>query len=139
MTKREQIMEAIKTALAGISGVNDANIFRSRTIPYGQAQLPAISIEPLAEEASSTVHRLYDWTLGVRITIGIKSKIPDKDADDIMSDVHEKLIENSNLYALIQDISITSNNFSNYDADGGFGMIEMNYAIKYRTSENSLT
>lgn len=138
-TKREQIMLAVKGALTGISGVDNASVYRSRVDPFGQNKLPAITVEPLGEVAQNDIHMVTDWTLQTRINILVKAKIPDQNGDPIVLDVHEKLSASTLLKNLIIDMSINSINFNNFEGDGGLGIIEMNYSIRYRTQENSLT
>ena len=67
-SKREDILDAIKTALAGTVGVS-TRIYRSRTIPLAQrSQLPALIIEWSSDNPEqNTALPTLDWSLSVSV------------------------------------------------------------------------
>ena len=65
-TKRETILAAIRTALTGTTGVG-TRTYRSRVEPLARGELPAIVVEPTADNAEqNTSLPTLDWNLTVR-------------------------------------------------------------------------
>ena len=56
-SKREQIIAALKTTLAGTTGVS-TRIYRSRIEPITNGESPAIVIEPVTDEPSIIVQAI---------------------------------------------------------------------------------
>ena len=81
-SKREQILAALKTTLAGTTGVS-TRIYRSRIEPITNGESPAVVIEPITDEPSTnnSSYLKIDWTLRVRIVDIIRGTIPDTVGD----------------------------------------------------------
>ena len=81
-SKREQILAALKTTLAGTTGVS-TRIYRSRIEPITNGESPAVVIEPITDEPSTnnSSYLKIDWTLRVRIVVIIRGTIPDSVGD----------------------------------------------------------
>jgi hypothetical protein len=77
--KREQIIAAVATALAGTTGVS-TRIYRSRAEAFARDEAPAIIIEPAADvprgEPVSTCK--IDWTLTIAVIVYTRGAIPDR-------------------------------------------------------------
>ena len=71
--KRESIVAAVTSALAGTTGVS-TRIYRSRAEAFARDEAPAIIIEPAADvprgEPVSTCK--IDWTLTIAIIVGLR-------------------------------------------------------------------
>lgn len=143
-SKREQILAAMATALAGTSGVS-TRIWRSRAEAISRNESPALLIEPATEttidpEGTGGVSfcRL-DWRLVVRIGVITRGPIPDQLADPILLDIHQRLMTDTNLAALIMSIYPSSCEWQAADGDGTAGVAICNWLIRYRTSVNDIT
>ena len=77
--KRESILAAITTTLAGTVGVGP-RIYRSRVEAFARNEAPAILIEPAADTAQdppiSNCH--IDWRLTVDVAVYTRGAIPEQ-------------------------------------------------------------
>lgn len=138
MTKREQILAAIRTALTGTTGVG-ARIYRSRVEPMARAESPAIVVEPVSDTAEqNTSLPTLDWSLTVRVAVIVRGAIPDQQADPIVESLHAKLMTDLTLGGVAIDIQPQSVNFEMVEADQPAGVISCDYLIRYRTSVANL-
>lgn len=138
-TKREQILQAIKSALAGTAGVG-TRIYRSRTEPISRGESPAIVIEPLRDgPQQNTSLPTLDWTLNARVTVIVRGQVPDQLADPIVEDLHAKLMADLSLGGIAIDIQPGPVIFELLEADQPAGAISCNYLIRYRTAVSSLS
>ena len=137
-TKRERVLAAVASALAGTTGVS-TRIYRSRVEPISKAESPAIVIEPLSDTASqNTALPTLDWAMTVRITVIVRGATPDQLADPIIESMHAKVMADLTLggYAIdVQPIGVT---FVLTEADGAAGEIQCDYRVLYRTSVTNL-
>lgn len=137
-TKRERILAAVASALAGTTSVS-TRIYRSRVEPISKAESPAIVIEPLSDTASqNTALPTLDWAMTVRVTVIVRGATPDQLADPIIESFHAKLMADLTLggYAIdVQPIGVT---FVLTEADGAAGEIQCDYRVQYRTSVTNL-
>ena len=53
-TKREQILDQIKTTLAGTTNVS-TRIYRSRVVPLSRGESPALVIEPVSDSSETNL------------------------------------------------------------------------------------
>lgn len=137
-TKREQILSALHTALAGTTGV-DTRIYRSRVEPLTRAESPALVIEPDTDTPTqNTSLPTLDHSLNVRIVIIIRATVPDQAADPIIESLHAKLMADLNLGGLTIDIQPGPTKFTLEAADTPVGVIYCTYRVLYRTSVSSL-
>ncbi|QDP47274.1 MAG: hypothetical protein Unbinned4294contig1002_46 [Prokaryotic dsDNA virus sp.] len=132
-TKRESILADIASSLAGTVQVS-TRIYRSRVVPLSRGESPAIVIEPTSDtpEYSLRLDRL-DWSLGVRISIIVRSSVPDQAADPIVEDVHSKMMNDLTAGGYAIDVEPGSTSFEQIDADQPAGVIGMDFVVKYRT------
>lgn len=135
VTKREQILAAIATTLAGATGVS-SRIYRSRQEAFGRSESPAIVIEPAPDSPSpepvSTCK--IDWTLNVSIAVYARGTVPDQVADPVILSLHSKLMADRTLGGLAMDIYPASVD-PQFDAgDLATAWIVCSYIVRYRTT-----
>jgi len=142
-TKRENILDQIKTSLANTTNVG-TRIYRSRVVPLARNESPALVIEPISDtcEQNLSLPKL-DWSLTVRISIIVRAStsddVPDSVADPIVESVHSKMTADLTLNSTCIDVQPQSVSFEMVDADQAAGVIGMDFLIRYRTSVNSVT
>jgi len=138
-TKREQILSAIKTALAGTTGVG-TRIYRSRVEPLARQESPAIVIEPVSDTAEqNTALPTLDWSLVVRVAVIVRGNVPDQQADATVQSLHGKIMADLTLGGYAIDVQPRSVNFELVEADQPAGVISCEYLVRYRTSVTNLT
>lgn len=139
MTKREQIISAIVTALAGTTDVGN-RIYRSRVEPFARAESPAIVVEPLNDTAQqNTSLPTLDWSLTVRVAIIVRGNVPDQLADPIVESAHAKLMADLTLGGYAIDVQPQNVAFELVEADQPAGVISLDYLVRYRTNVADLT
>lgn len=138
MTKREQILAAIRSTLTNTVGVG-TRIYRSRVEPLARQESPAIIVEPLKDTcAQNTSLPTLDWSLVVRIAVVIRANIPDQAADPVVESLHSKLMEDLTLGGLAIDIQPLQVEFQTVEADVPAGVVVCDYRVQYRTSVTNL-
>ena len=139
-SKREQIIAALKTTLAGTTGVS-TRIYRSRIEPITNGESPAIVIEPVTDEPSinSSSYLKIDLTLRIRIVVIVRGTIPDNVGDPTVESLFTKVLNDPTVGGLAKDIRPATKNFEVLDADQPAGLITCEFEIDYRTSYNSLS
>lgn len=138
-TKREDILAAIKTALAGTTGVG-TRIYRSRVEAVARAESPALVIEPLTDNpVQNTALPTLDWTLRVRISVIVRGETPDKVADPTIQSLHSKIMADLTLGGEAIDVEPAQTTFNFFEADNPAGVIFCEYDVRYRTQVADLT
>jgi hypothetical protein len=138
MTKREQILAAIRTALTGTTGVG-TRIYRSRIEPMARQESPAIVVEPLEDTAQqNTSLPTLDWSLTVRIAVVVRANVPDQAADPIVESLHSKVMADLTLGGLAMDIQPLRVEFQTVEADQPAGVVMCDYLVRYRSSVTNL-
>lgn len=138
MTKREQILAAIRSALTGTTGVS-TRIYRSRVEPMARQESPAIVVEPLKDKAEqNTSLPTLDWSLLVRVAVVIRANVPDQAADPVVESLHSKLMADLTLGGLAMDIQPIQVEFQAIEADVPAGVVMCDYLVRYRTSVDNL-
>ena len=138
MTKREQILAAIRTALTGTAGVG-TRIYRSRVEPLARSESPAIVVEPLKDRCEqNTSLPTLDWSLLVRVAVVVRANVPDQAADPVVESLHAKLMADLTLGGLAIDIQPFQVEFQAVEADVPAGVVVCDYLVKYRTSVTAL-
>jgi hypothetical protein len=137
-TRRETILAAVASALAGTTGVS-TRIYRSRVEPMSRGESPAIVIEPVQDQAEqNTSLPTLDWSLTVRISVIVRGATPDQLADPTVESLHSKLMADLTLGGYAIDVQPQSVNFELVEADQPAGVISCDYLIRYRTSVTNL-
>ncbi len=139
-SKREQILAALKTTLAGTTGVS-TRIYRSRIEPITNGESPAIVIEPVTDEPSinSSSYLKIDWTLRIRIVVIVRGTIPDNVADPTVESLFTKVLNDPTVGGLAKDIRPATQTFEAIEADTPAGLTTCEFEIDYRTGYNSLS
>lgn len=137
-TKREQILSAITSSLAGTAGVG-SRIYRSRVEAFARDEAPAIVVEPETDNAQTYSDCKLDWTLTVLVAIHTRGNIPDQLADPIAIDVHSKLMADRSLGGLVIDIVPGQVSWQRDKADLTSLWMVNPFQIRYRTAASNLT
>jgi hypothetical protein len=139
MTKREQILAAIRTALNGTTGVG-SRIYRSRVEPLARQESPAIIVEPVRDNCDqNTSLPTLDWSLLVRVAVVVRANVPDQAADPTIESLHSRLMADLTLGGLAIDIQPVQVEFQTVEADVPAGVAMCDYLVKYRTSVVNLS
>jgi hypothetical protein len=137
-TRRETILAAVASTLAGTTGVS-TRIYRSRVEPLTRGESPALVIEPISDTAEQlTSLPMLDWSLTVRIAVIVRGNIPDQLADPTVESLHSKLMADLTLGGYAIDIQPQAVNFEMVEADQPAGVITCDYLIRYRTTVANL-
>jgi hypothetical protein len=137
-TRRETILAAIASTLAGTTGVS-TRIYRSRVEPLTRGESPALVIEPISDSAEQlTSLPKLDWSLTVRIAVIVRGNIPDQLADPTVESLHSKLMADLTLGGYAIDIQPQGVSFEMVEADQPAGVIACDYLIRYRTTVANL-
>ena len=138
-TKREQILSAIVTTLAGTTGVS-TRIYRSRVEPLARQESPAIVVEPVVDQPQqNTSLPTLDWSLTVRVAVIVRGTVPDQQADATVQSLHAKLMADLTLGGYAIDVQPSLVNFEMVEADQPAGVISCDYVVRYRTQVADLT
>jgi hypothetical protein len=138
MTKREQILAAIRTALTDTVGVG-TRIYRSRVEPMARQESPAIVVEPLEDTAEqNTSLPTLDWSLTVRVAVVVRANVPDQAADPIVESLHSKMMADLTLGGIAIDVQPLRVEFQTVEADVPAGVVMCDYLVRYRTSVGNL-
>ena len=137
-TRRESILSHIVTALAGTPGVG-TRIYRSRVEAFARSECPAITVEPITDEASiDTSLPTYTWRLTVRIAVLVRGLVPDQLADPIVADMHRRLVADLTLGGYAMDIQPINVSWELVESDQPTGVVMCDYRILYRTTVSDL-
>jgi hypothetical protein len=138
-TKRENILAAITTALAGTTGVG-TRIYRSRAEPMSRGESPAIIIEPVSDTpVQNTSLPTLDWTLRIRIVVIERATVPDQAADDTIESLHAKIMSDLTLGGYAIDVQPAQTSYQLIEADQPAGIISCEFDVRYRTQVADLT
>jgi hypothetical protein len=136
-TRRELILARIKSNLDSATGVT---VYRSRVEPLARGEVPAIIVEPVADQPSETnVYNKLLWTLRVRVAVLVRSGVPDDASDTFSQQVHNLIMNDATANGYALDITADRVEFSLYEADVPFGVVSMDYLVKYRSDRVDLT
>jgi hypothetical protein len=139
MTKRESILSALVSSLAGTTGVG-TRIYRSRVEAFARSECPALVIEPLSDEATiDTSLPTLTWRLGVRIAVIVRGNIPDQLADPIIESLHSKLMADLTVGGNAMDIQPINVSWELVESDQPTGVVMCDYRVLYRTSYTNLS
>lgn len=138
-TKRESIMQALFTALAGTTNVG-TRIYRSRVEPVARAESPALVLEPVSDVVEqNTCLPTLDHLLTVRVVVIVRAAVPDQASDPIVQSLHAKMVADLSLGGLAIDVQPGPTEFTLEQADTPVGVIYCTYRIQYRTSVGDLS
>ena len=138
--KRERILAAITTALAGTVQVG-SRIYRSREEAFARNEAPALVIEPGIDtptvEPVSTCK--IDWRFNVVVAVHTRGAIPDQLAAPIVVSVHLRIMADRSLGGLALDVLPGPVDHQREQADAAAGWTVLSYVVRYRTSIEDLS
>jgi hypothetical protein len=138
-TKRELILEAIKTALTG-SATLGATVYRSRVTPLARGESPAVIVEPVRNDVEqNTCLPTLDHSMQVRVAVIVRGDIPDQLADPVIAAAHSAIMADLTLGGIAIDVQPGETEFTMQDADQPVGVIFSIYIVRYRTSVGDLS
>jgi len=138
-TKRELILEAIKTALTG-SATLGATVYRSRMTPLARGESPAVIVEPVRNDVEqNTCLPTLDHSMQVRVAVIVRGEIPDQLADPVIAAAHSAIMADLTLGGIAIDVQPGETEFTMQDADQPVGVIFSIYIVRYRTSVGDLS
>jgi hypothetical protein len=138
-TKRELILEAIKTALTS-SATLGATVYRSRVTPLARGESPAVIVEPVRNDVEqNTSLPTLDHSMQVRVAVIVRGEIPDQLADPVIDAAHAAIMADLTLGGLAIDVQPGETEFTMQDADQPVGVIFSIYIVRYRTSVGDLS
>ena len=136
-TRRELILARMKTNLDAIT---NATVYRSRVEPLARGETPAIIIEPVEDNPTSTnFFDKLDWSMRVRVSTIVRAAIPDDDSDTYTQQVHLRLMADQTINSYALDLTPDRTDFSLVEADVPLGIISQDFIVHYRTSRSDLT
>jgi hypothetical protein len=139
-TKREDILAAITTSLAGVTGIG-GRVYRSRQEAFSRAESPSIIIEPISDRSSpSTVSTSrIDWTMQVAITVYARGLVPDQVADPVIQSIHSSLMADRSIGGLAMDLWPVAFEPQFDKGDLAIAWIVNTYQVRYRTAVTTLS
>jgi diphthamide biosynthesis methyltransferase len=138
-TKRELILEAIKTALTS-SATLGATVYRSRVTPLARGESPAVIVEPVRNDVEqNTCLPTLDHSMQVRVAVIVRGDIPDQLADPVIAAAHSAIMADLTLGGIAIDVQPGETEFTMQDADQPVGVIFSIYIVRYRTSVGDLS
>lgn len=135
-TRRELILSQIKTNLDAATGVM---VYRSRVEPLARGEVPAIIVEPVADQPNEAFINKLQWSLRVRVTVLVRAGVPDDASDAYSQQVHNLIMSDTTVNGYALDIDPDRVDFSLYEADVPLGVVSMDYLVKYRSDRVDLT
>ena len=136
-TRRELILARMKT---NQDAITNATVYRSRVEPLARAETPAIIIEPVEDNPTSTnFFDKLDWSMRVRVSTIVRAAVPDDDSDTYTQQVHLRLMADPTINSYALDLTPDRTDFSLVEADIPLGIISQDFIVRYRTSRSDLT
>ena len=137
-TRRETILDAVVTALAGTTNVG-TRIYRSRVTAFTREETPSLLVTWDSDNPVQTTSLpKLDWTLDISIAVIVRGDIPDKVADPVVESLHSKVMADLTLGGVATNVIPTGTTNEAVDSDQPAGIVTVNYQIKYRTSNTNL-
>lgn len=134
MTKREQILAAVKTKLQTMSSISSSKVFRSRVDPFLAENLPGVTIEPAGDVVISATIAYIDWKLNVRIITFTQGETPDQVADPIIAEIHSKMMSDETLGGLLMGMAPIGLHFEFLESGTPKVAITYDFELTYRTT-----
>jgi hypothetical protein len=142
---RERILDRIYTVtLPGITGVGQ-RIYRSRSQAMSRNEAPAIIISPGKDDpfnaprsTGASLGRL-DQTLAVLIEVYVRGDIPDKLADPIGVQIHQRMMADRTMGGLAKDVQPDGWLPQYEQADLSAGLFAFQFLVKYRTLDSDIS
>ena len=134
-SKREQILQALETVLAGVT----PNVFRSRVALIDRDITPAIIIRPEEDNPEKQFSGIVISTLTVAIDVYTRGDVPDQLADPIIVAAHARIMADPTLGGLAATTLQGPGRWEMHDADQTAGFATFIYHVRYTTKVSDLT
>lgn len=129
-TKREQILQAVTTALAAISGVT--GVYRSREDALAREESPAVVVRWSEDRPKQLVHAMTDSDLVLEIDVYARGTVPDQVADPICEQVHAIIMADPTLGGRCIDVSDDPSSLEIDGADTCAAWVTQRFTVWYR-------
>lgn len=136
---RKLIRQAVVTQLTGVTSA-EARVFKARTVPFKQAELPALAVYTPDEEVEttrSTAPRELERTLQLVVEGVTASGSPsdvDDTADDLSAQVEAALDADTTLNGTATDTLLTRVESDVFSESGkNHGLVRMTFTVFYET------
>lgn len=133
-SKREQILAALKTKLATLTGVA---VHRSRLTAATREEGLVILLS-WETDTPARNNVLSEWQLSLRVAVIARGAVPDSVADSTAVAAHAKVMEDENLGGLCLGIETQAQELELAEADQDAGQITLRYLVRYRTNRKTL-
>lgn len=137
-SKREQILQALCAALAPVTLI-EGRVYRSDPEATDRENTPCINVTWSAEQATPQTVPMMERTLSVAVAVLARGDIPDQIADQIIVDVHQRIMADTTLGGLAIDTMLDTAAFEFVSADQTAGKLTHEYQIMYRHSFGDMT
>jgi len=137
-SKREQIIQAVGTALAGVQGVG-GRVYRSRADAIAREQSPCITYDWSNEEVLPQVTVFAERQVSIFVSVFVRGDEPDRLADPIISSVHAALMVDTTLGGLALDMALGTATFEYESADKTAGKLTHEYQVMFRHAYTDMT
>lgn len=140
MTRREQILVALKALADAVPGLAAASITRERTTNVAQDECPALDLAPESEpdpQAIGAGADRHDLTVAFKFyTAGDGAYAL---ADPFVQALHAKLYADPTLAGMASTIQPGATDFAREDGDQTIGRTTVKYTVVYTTRRGDLT
>jgi hypothetical protein len=148
-SKSEQILTAVEALLAGTHGITTDNngnkrIYRGRSEAVARGEVPAITIDAVAELANSGVTNCnVVCTLAIHIRIHVQGDAASRAADPIRCSVHSLLFSQPRLGGLTHRLRRSERRpaveWDDEQGDNMPGFVDLFYEYEFTTLAEDLT
>lgn len=139
MTRIEQILAAMTSALQAAPAIAGGRVYRAMLSKVAETEPNAIVLVPdSAEMAGGIVLGRLAWKLSVRVECYARGSAPDTAADALMEVVTARLTADRTLGGLADDIAPRGVSWSYEMRDTDLAVIVITYDVEYSTLEVTL-
>lgn len=134
----EQVLSRVVLALLNTTGADD-RVYRSREEALVREESISICIAPDNEESSDFSDKVQESRCDFDVEIYARGDTWDQLADPVVVAVHQILLRDSALLALITRIRKVSRAWHSQEADLTAGVVVLKYRVKYLSPSDDLT
>lgn len=139
MTKREEILQAIRAQLITLTSVPPASIFRSRVSAFLNSEAPAVLLTWDSDTPTQDTVATLSWKLVVKISVLVREEEAAGESDSIVEEIHGKIMLDPTIDGLVIDLQPGNVKPQRLNADGDAEIITSDFTIVYRTPLQNLT
>lgn len=137
-TRREQILQAVKTRLAALSGLGITGVHRSRADKFAGSEAPALNLMPDSEDPSEVSQGFTDARLQVEVQVYHRGTEADRLADPIVEAVHAAMLGEPTIGGLAIDVTEAGTSWDFEEADRTALLVRMRFVIWHRHYRETL-